>query len=95
MSVNKCVQVLLDNHKISEYSFVEEGMNSLGYESLNEVFFDVYEIKSKYLDLVKEKKGDFNGNPIIEADLKIKDQIFKNVRFILTKENKVKINPNL
>lgn len=95
MSVNKCVQVLLDNHKISEYSFVEEGMNSLGYESLNEVFFDVYEIKSKYLELVKEKKGDFNGNPIIEADLKIKDQIFKNVRFVLTKENKVKINPNL
>ena len=70
-------------------------MNSLGYESLNEVFFDVYEIKFKNLELVKEKKGDFNGNPIIEVDLTIKDQIFKNVRFVLTKENKIKINPNL
>lgn len=70
-------------------------MNSLGYESLNEVFFDVYEIKFRNLELVKEKKGDFNGNPIIEADLTIKDQIFKNVRFVLTNENKIKINPNL
>jgi hypothetical protein len=89
------VSLLLDNNKISEYSFVKEGMNSLGYESLNEVFFDVYEIKFKNLELVKEKKGDFNGNPIIEVDLTIKDQIFKNVRFVLTKENKIKINPNL
>jgi hypothetical protein len=89
------VSLLLDNNKISEYSFVKEGMNSLGYESLNEVFFDVYEIKFKNLELVKEKKGDFNGNPIIEVDLTIKNQIFKNVRFILTKENKIKINPNL
>ena len=70
-------------------------MNSLGYDSLNEVFFDVFEIKSKTLDLVKERKGDFNGNPIIEADLRIKNQIFKNVRFVLTKESGVKINPNL
>jgi hypothetical protein len=89
------VSLLLDNNKVSEYAFVKEGMNSLGYESLNEVFFDVYEIKFKNLELVKEKKGDFNGNPIIEVDLTIKDQIFKNVRFVLTKENKIKINPNL
>lgn len=89
------MQVLLDNNVISDYSFVKEGMNSLGYDSLNEVFFDVFEIKSKYLDLVKEKKGDFNGNPIVELDLKIKNETFKNVRFVLTKENKIKINPNL
>lgn len=70
-------------------------MNSLGYDSLNEVFFDVFEIKLKDLDLVKEKKGEFNGNPIIEMDLRIKNETFKNVRFVLTKENKIKINPNL
>lgn len=89
------MQVLLDNNTISEYSLIEEGMNSLGYDSLNEVFFDVFEIKSKSLDLLKEKKGDFNGNPIIEVDLQIKNEIFKNVRFVLTKENGVRINPNL
>jgi hypothetical protein len=89
------VQVLLDNNTISEYSLIEEGMNSLGYDSLNEVFFDVFQIKSNNLDLVKEKKGDFNGNPIIEVDLRIKNQIFKNVRFVLTKENGIRINPNL
>ena len=70
-------------------------MNSLGYDSLNEVFFDVFEIKTKNLDLVKEKRGDFNGNPIIELDLQIKNETFKNVRFVLTKENEIKINPNL
>ena len=70
-------------------------MNSLGYENLNEIFFDVFEIKTKHLDLVKEKKGDFNGNPIIEVDLRIKNEIFKNVRFVLTKENGIRINPNL
>lgn len=89
------MQVLLDNNTISEYSFVEEGMNSLGYDSLNEVFFDVFEIKFKDIELVKEKKGDFNGNPIIELDLRIKNEIYKNVRFVLSKENKIKINPNL
>ena len=89
------MQVLLDNNNISDYAFIEEGMNSLGYESLNEVFFDVFEIKSKNLDLVKEKRGEFNGIPIIEADLRIKNEIFKNVRFVLSKENKIKINPNL
>jgi hypothetical protein len=89
------VQVSLDNNTISEYSFVEEGMSSLGYDSLNEVFFDVFEIKFKNIELVKEKKGDFNGNPIIEVDLRIKNEIFKNVRFVLSKENKIKINPNL
>ena len=89
------MQVLLDNNTICEYSLIEEGMNSLGYDSLNEVFFDVFEIKSKALDLLKEKKGDFNGNPIIEVDLQIKNEIFKNVRFVLTKEKGIKINPNL
>jgi hypothetical protein len=89
------VQVSLDNNTISEYSFVEEGMSSLGYDSLNEVFFDVFEIKFKNIELVKEKKGDFNGNPIIEVDLRIKNEIYKNVRFVLSKENKIKINPNL
>lgn len=87
------MQILLDNNKISNFSIISDGMNTLGYESLNEVFFDVYEIKSNGLDLVKEKRGEFKGNPIIEADLKIQDKIYKNVRFVLTKENKICINP--
>jgi hypothetical protein len=89
------VQILLDNNKISNYSLIPEGMNTFGYESLNEVFFDVYEIKSNGLDLVKEKKGDFDGNPIIEFDIRVDNEIYKNVRFVLTKENKICINPNL
>ena len=53
------MQILLDNNKISNFSIINDGMNTLGYESLNEVFFDVYEIKSNGLDLVKEKRGEF------------------------------------
>jgi hypothetical protein len=89
------VEIFLDNKSISEYSFVEEGMNTLGYDTLNEVFFDVFEIKSKSLELVKEKKGDFNGLPIIELDLCIEDKIYKNVRFIVNEKSDIKINLNL
>ena len=89
------MQILLDNNKISNYSLISEGMNTFGYESLNEIFFDVYEIKVNGLDLVKEKKGDYNGNPIIEMDIRVDNEIYKNVRFVLTKENKICINPNL
>jgi len=89
------VQVLLDNKKISNISFNENGMNSFGYENLNEVFFDVYEIKHKDFDLVKEKCGEFDGNPIVELDLCIENEIFKNVRFVLKKQNGIYVNTNL
>lgn len=87
--------ILIDNKKISNYTIIDDGMNTLGYENLDEVFFDVFEIRSKGFDLVKERKGDFNGCPIIEVDLQIQDEIFKNVRFALTKESKISINPKL
>lgn len=70
-------------------------MNSFGYESLNEVFFDVFEIKGKNLEFIKEKKGDFNGDPIIELDLCIENQKYKNVRFVLKKNGIININPKL
>ena len=70
-------------------------MNSFGYESLNEVFFDVFEIKGKNLEFIKEKKGDLNGDPIIELDLCIENQKYKNVRFVLKKNGTVNINPKL
>lgn len=89
------MDILIDNKKISNISFDETGMNSFGYENINEVFFDVFEIRSKEFDLVKEKKGEFNGFPIIEMDLTVDNQIFKNVRFVLKEQNKISINPNL
>jgi hypothetical protein len=90
------VEVFIDNNQIKEYSFVKNGMNVLGCNSINELFFDVFEIKSKGLELVKEKKGDFNGTPIIELDLCIDEKLYKNVRFIIQENNsEIKINPNL
>jgi hypothetical protein len=89
------VQVLLDNKKVKNISFTDGEMNSIGYESLNEVFFDVYEIYSNGIEFLKEKKGDFNGNPIIELDLNLENQIYKNVRFVLGKHDGVRINPKL
>jgi len=89
------VDILIDNKKISNISFDETGMNSFGYENINEVFFDIFEIKSKEFDLVKEKKGEFNGSPIIEMDLTVDNQIFKNVKFVLKEQSKISVNPNL
>ncbi len=90
------MEVFIDNNQIKEYSFVKNGMNVLGCNSINELFFDVFEIKSKGLELVKEKKGDFNGTPIIELDLCIDEKLYKNVRFIIQENNsEIKINPNL
>ena len=85
----------MDNKKIKNISFTDGEMNSIGYESLNEVFFDVFEIRSNGIELLKEKKGDFNGNPIIELDLNLENQIYKNVRFVLGKHSGVRINPKL
>ena len=85
----------MDNKKIKNISFTDGEMNSIGYESLNEVFFDVFEIHSNGIELLKEKKGDFNGNPIIELDLNLENQIYKNVRFVLGKHSGVRINPKL
>jgi hypothetical protein len=95
MSVNTSVEILLDNTKISEYSFIENGMNTLGYDSISEVFFDVYEIKSKNAEFIKEKKGDHDGDPVVELDLLIENKLYKNVRFLIKKDSKVNINPNL
>jgi hypothetical protein len=89
------VEIFIDNNKITDYSFTQSGMNILGYDTINETFFDVFLIKNKDIELLKEKKGDFNGLPIIELDLCINDKLYKNVRF-LVKENKgININPNL
>jgi len=92
MSVQK---ILLDNNYIPDYTFVNEGMNTIGYDSISEVFFDVFEIKINNVQLVKEKRGSFNGSPIIELDVRIKDEVYKDVRFVLSKDKGIKINPNL
>ena len=89
------MKVLLDNKKIKNISFTDGGMNSIGYQSLNEVFFDIYEFQSSGVEFLKEKKGDFNGNPIIEADLNLENQIYKNVRFVLGRHDGIIINPKL
>jgi hypothetical protein len=95
LNLNKSVQILLDNKKITNISFNENEMNSFGYESLNEVFFDVFEIKGKNLQFIKEKRGDLNGEPIVELDLCIENQKYKNVRFVLKKNGNININPKL
>jgi len=89
------VNVLLDNKKITKVLFIKDGMHILGYDKLDEVFFDVFNIQSCGVDLIKEKKGDFEGNPIIELDLSIDNKIYKNARFILKNDTQTFINPNL
>lgn len=89
------MQILLDDNKISNFSFTQEGMHTLGCQHLNEVFFDIFEIKNKDFQLIKEKKGEVNGKPIVEVDLFIDNVLYKNVQFVLNEQSKTSINKNL
>jgi len=89
------MQILLDNQKITNYSINDHGINSFGYENINEIFFDVFEIKNKDFEIIKEKKGEFNDDPIIEMDLVLQNELYKNVRFVLQKKQGIIINTNL
>ena len=66
----------------------------LGFDSIDEVYFDVFEIKTPQYQIIKEKKEEKNGLPVVELDVTINNTVFKNVKFQLTKENVVKINQN-
>ena len=66
----------------------------LGFDSIDEVYFDVFENKTNQYQIIKEKKEEKNGLPVVELDVTINNTIFKNVKFQLTKENVVKINQN-
>lgn len=88
------MKVLLENQLIDKYTFCHEGANLLGFDSLEEVFFDVYEIKSKNYQIIKEKKETKNDLPVVYLDLTIDNVLYKNIRFELVKENLVKINQN-
>jgi len=58
------------------------------------VYFDVFEIKSKDYQIIKEKKEAKNGLPIVELDVTIDNVLYKGIKFELTKENVIRINQN-
>jgi hypothetical protein len=88
------MKVSLEGQEIKNYQFTYEGVNMLGFDSIDEIYFDVFEIKTKHYQIIKEKKEEKNGLPIVELDVTIGNTIFKDVKFQLTKENIVKINQN-
>ena len=88
------MKVSLEGQEIKNYQFTYEGVNMLGFDSIDEIYFDVFEIKTNQYQIIKEKKEEKNGLPIVELDVTIGNTIFKNIKFQLTKENIVKINQN-
>jgi hypothetical protein len=88
------MRVLLENQLIDKYQFGSDGPNLLGFDSLEEVFFDVFEIKSKNYQIIKEKKSSKNDMPVINVDVIIDNLLYKDITFELTKENIVRINRN-
>jgi hypothetical protein len=88
------MKVSLEGQEIKNYQFTYEGVNMLGFDSIDEIYFDVFEIKTNQYLFIKEKKEEKNGLPIVELDVTIDNTVFKNVKFQLTKENIVKINQN-
>ena len=88
------MKVSLEGQEIKNYQFTYEGVNMLGFDSIDEIYFDVFEIKTNQYQIIKEKKEEKNGLPIVELDVTVGNTIFKDVKFQLTKENVVKINQN-
>ena len=88
------MKVSLEGQEIKNYQFTYEGVNMLGFDSIDEIYFDVFEIKTNQYQIIKEKKEEKNGLPIVELDVTVGNTIFKNIKFQLTKENIVKINQN-
>jgi hypothetical protein len=88
------MRVLLENQEITKYQFGYDGPNLLGFDTLEEVYFDVFEIKSKDYQIIKEKKEAKNGLPIVELDVTIDNVMYKGIKFELTKENVIRINQN-
>jgi hypothetical protein len=88
------MKVSLEGQEIKNYQFTYEGVNMLGFDSIDEIYFDVFEIKTNQYQIIKEKKEEKNGLPVVEVDVTVGNVIFKNVKFQLTKENVVKINQN-
>jgi hypothetical protein len=88
------MRVLLENQLIDKYQFGFDGPNLLGFDTLEEVFFDVFEIKSKNYQIIKEKKSSKNDMPVINIDVIIDNLLYKDITFELTKENIVRINRN-
>jgi hypothetical protein len=88
------MRVLLENQEITKYQFGYDGPNLLGFDTLEEVYFDVFEIKSKDYQIIKEKKEAKNGLPIVELDVTIDNVLYKGIKFELTKENVIRINQN-
>lgn len=88
------MRVCLEGQEIKNCQFTHEGVNLLGFDSIDEVYFDVFEIKTKNYQIIKEKKDEKNGLPLVELDVTIENILYKNILFHLTKENVVKINKN-
>lgn len=86
------MRLLLENQEIENYQFGYDGSNLLGFDTLEEVFFDVYEIKTNNYQIIKEKKETKNGLPVVNLDVTIDNVLYKDVRFELTKENIIRIN---
>ena len=88
------MRVLLENQLIDKYQFGSDGPNLLGFDSLEEVFFDVFEIKGKNYQIIKEKKSLKNDMPVVNVDVIIDNLLYKDITFELTKENIIRINRN-
>jgi hypothetical protein len=89
------MNLLLEGNEIPNVYVSEENINILGCNALEEVFFDVFEIKTNSFEFVKEKKGDWNGNPVFELDVLLDNVLYKDCKFAVLKDSQTSINPSL
>jgi len=85
--------ILLDNKEITNFVNTTENVNVLSYKSIEEVHDNIFMITThNNQTFLKEKKGDWRTNPVVEFNIHTGKSLFKNVKFVLEQRETSSIN---
>lgn len=86
------MSILIDNKEIGKFSN-STNVNVLAYKDIAEVHDNIYLITThNNQTFLKECKGTWKSKPIVEFNIHTGSKLFKNVQFVLDKQQKSAIN---
>lgn len=87
------MSILIDNKEIGKFSNSNSNVNVLSYKDIVEVHDNIYLITThNNQTFLKECKGKWKSNPVVEFNIHTGNKLFKNVEFVLDKKQKSAIN---
>lgn len=89
------MNLLLEGIEIPNVYISDENMNFLNCTETEEVFFDLFNIKTPLFECVKEKSSTWNDYPVITLKVQLDEKTYENVPFALIKNGETSINPKL